>query len=230
MTTRSASLGLLTNVDGSSQFEWQDTKVVCSVTGPVEPKARQELATRLALEVIVRPARGVPNTREKLIEDRLRAVLTPLIVCEKYPRQLCQITCQILEAGEDESEFSVKELSCCVNASFLALLDAQVALRSFCASVPLAILRDCNELVVVPSAQQLQVSLSTHSVALELVAGAKTVQSVLLLDSNGDFTEDDLFRVLQLAEQNCLELAQFLRKTVAEKITNEVVRTEVVES
>lgn len=225
-----ATLGVLTSVDGSSQFEWRDTKVVCSVTGPVEPKARQELPTRLALEVIVRPARGVPNTREKLVEDRLRAVLTPLIVCEKYPRQLCQITCQILEAGENEGEFSVKELSCCVNAAFLALADAQVALHSFCASVPLAILKDSHELVVSPSQEQLQASVSTHSVVLELVGGAKRVQSVLLLDSNGDFTEDDIFKVLQLAEQSCLELGQFLRKTVAEKVTDEVVRTEVVES
>ncbi|QLQ80222.1 hypothetical protein HG537_0D02230 [Torulaspora globosa] len=225
-----ATLGLLTNVDGSSQFEWQDTKVLCSVTGPIEPKARQELPTRLALEVVVRPARGVPNTREKLIEDRLRGVLTPLIVCEKYPRQLCQITCQILEAGENESEFAVKELSCCVNAAFLALLDAQVALHSFCASVSLAVLKESHELVVSPTDEQLRVSLSTHTLALELVAGAKSVQSVLLLDSNGDFSEDDLFKVLQLGEQSCLELAQFLRKTIAEKIKNELVRTELIES
>lgn len=229
MLNSKATLGLLTKVDGSAQFELQDTKVICSVTGPIEPKARQELPTRLALEVIVRPAKGVPNTREKLIEDKLRAVLTPLIVCEKYPRQLCQITCQILEAGESETEFSVKEISSCINAAYLALLDAQVAMHSFCSSVSLAILIDSNELVLNPSNEQLKVSRSTHSLALELIDGAKKVQNVLLLDSNGDFSEADLFNVLQLGEQNCLELAQFLRKTVTEKITNEVIRTKVIE-
>lgn len=221
-----AELGLLSSVDGSSQFEWQNTKVVCSVTGPIEPKARQELPTRLALEVIVRPAKGVPNTREKLIEDKLRGVLSPLIVCERYPRQLCQVTCQILEAGEPEAEFSVRELSCCVNAAYLALLDAQVALHSFCASVSLAVLRESNQLVVNPSRDQLTVSLSTHCLALELVAGGKKVQNVLLLDSNGDFTEDELFRVLQVGEQHCLELAQYLRKIVANKISGDVVRAD----
>lgn len=224
------STGVLTNVDGSSQFECQDTKVICAVTGPVEPKSRQELPTRLALEVIVRPAKGVPNTREKLLEDRLRAVLTPLIVCSKYPRQLCQITCQILEAGEDEGEFSHKELSCCINAAFLALVDAQLALHSFSSSVALAILKDSGDLVLNPSSDQLRVSQSVHTLALELKDGSKNVTNILLLDSNGDFTEDELLKVLQAGEQGCLELAQVLRSHLAEKIKEELVRTEVIDS
>lgn len=225
-----AATGLLTQVDGSSQFELQDTKVICSVAGPIEPKARQELPTRLALEVTVRPAKGVPNTREKLIEDKLRAVLTPLTVCYKYPRQLCQITCQILEAGENELEFSQRELSCCINAAFLALIDAGVALYSFSSSVCLAIMKDSGELVVDPTYDQLQISQSVHSLALELIDGSKTVKNILLLDSTGKFTEDELYKVLQKGEQSCLELAQELRKVIAEKITSQIIRTQVIES
>lgn len=227
MTTIKVSTGVLTNVDGSSQFECRDTKVLCAVTGPVEPKARQELPTRLALEVVVRPAKGVPNTREKLMEDRLRAVLTPLIVCSKYPRQLCQITCQILEAGEDEGEFSQKELSCCINAAFLALIDAQLALHSFSSSVSLAVLKESGELVLNPTGDQLKVSLSAHTLALELTDGSKKVTNVLLLDSNGDFTDAQLLKVLQVGEQGCLEQAQFMRNFLAAKITDEIVRTKV---
>lgn len=52
-----AEVGVLDHVDGSSQFVSQDTKVVCSVTGPIEPKARQELPTQLALEITYVPRR-----------------------------------------------------------------------------------------------------------------------------------------------------------------------------
>lgn len=227
MTTIKAATGVLTNVDGSSEFECRDTRVVCAVTGPVEPKARQELPTRLALEVVVRPAKGVPNTREKLLEDRLRAVLTPLIVCSKYPRQLCQITCQILEAGEEEDEFSQKELSCCINAAFLALIDAQLSLHSFSSCVSLAVLKDSGELVLNPSGDQLRVSQSAHTLALELKDGSEKVSNVLLLDSTGDFTEAELLNVLQVGEQACLDQAQVIRDLLAAKITNEIIRTRV---
>lgn len=219
--------GVLNRVDGSSQFESQSTKVLCSVTGPIEPKARQELPTRLALEVIVRPARGVPATREKLLEDKLRAVFTPLIVCHKYPRQLCQITCQVLEAGEDEEEFSQRELSCCINAAFLALVDAGVALHSVSSSVCMAISKDSHELIVDPSDDQLRVSQSVHTLVLELIEGSKKVKNVLLLDSNGDFTEEQLFQVLESGEVSCLELAKVLRKVITDKIYEGIVRTQI---
>ncbi|QLG71557.1 hypothetical protein HG535_0B06010 [Zygotorulaspora mrakii] len=222
-----AVTGILNQVDGSSQFESKNTKVICSVTGPIEPKARQELPTRLALEVIVRPARGIPNTREKLIEDKLRAVLTPLIVSYKYPRQLCQITCQILEAGESEEEFSQRELSCCINAAFLALIDAGIALHSMVSSVCLCIAKDTDELVIDPGDDDLRVSRSVHTLALELVKGGSVIQNVLLLDSVGDFTEEQLFEILQNGEQSCVELTKELRRIISDKISEDIVRTHV---
>lgn len=217
-----ASTGILSQVDGSSQVECQDTKVLCSVSGPIEPKARQELPTQLALEVIVRPAKGVPSTREKLIEDKLRAVLTPIISLYQYPRQLCQITCQVLESGENEYEFSIKELSACINSSFLALIDAGISLNSTVASVPLAILE--NKVIVNPTNEQLLKSQSVHILALELVNGGKLVKNVLLLDSNGDFREEELFKVLSKGEQECLLLAQELRKVIDKKVQSQIIQ------
>ncbi|CAI2006085.1 hypothetical protein SEUBUCD646_0G03540 [Saccharomyces eubayanus] len=218
-----AEVGVLGHVDGSSQFVSQDTKIVCSVTGPIEPKARQELPTQLALEVIIRPAKGVATTREKLLEDKLRAVLTPIINRYCYPRQLCQITCQILESGEDESEFSQRELSCCINAAFLALVDAGIAMNSMCASIPIAIMKDSNEIIDNPSAEQLKTSPSVHTLALEFVDGGKVVKNVLLLDSNGDFNEDQLFNILELGEQKCQGLVKNLRKIIQDQISPRLV-------
>lgn len=218
-----ASTGILNHVDGSAEFESQSTKVVCSVTGPVEPKARQELPTQLALEIIVRPARGVPNTREKLIEDKLRGVLTPLIARYLYPRRLCQITCQVMEAGEPEIEFTQRELSCCINATVLALVDAGIGLLAMASSVPLAVVND--QFIVNPGGQHLQQSRSAHTLALAITEDGKTVENILLLDSTGDFTQDELFRVLSNGEGKCLTLVQDLRRVLGDKINAEIIRT-----
>lgn len=218
-----SSVGVLNHVDGSSAFESHSTKVVCSVTGPIEPKSRQELPTQLALEIIIRPAKGVPNTREKLIEDKLRGVLTPLIARYLYPRRLCQITFQIMEAGESEYEFSQRELSCCINAAILALVDSGIGLLAMVSSVPLAIVD--GKLIVDPNGQQLQQSHSVHTLALEITQGGKNVQNVLLLDSTGDFTEKELFEVLAKGEERCLTIVQELRKVLGDKINSEIIRT-----
>ncbi|GAV48231.1 hypothetical protein ZYGR_0I05280 [Zygosaccharomyces rouxii] len=218
-----ASTGILNHVDGSSEFESHSTKVVCSVTGPIEPKARQELPTQLALEIIVRPAKGVPNTREKLIEDKLRGVLTPLIARYLYPRRLCQITFQVMEGGEPELEFSQRELSCCINAAVLALVDSGIGLLAMASSVPLAIIK--GQLVVDPNAQQLQESQSVHTLALEITESGKNVQNILLLDSTGAFTQNELFQILSQGEERCLTLVQELRKVLGDRINSEIIRT-----
>ncbi|CCE62929.1 hypothetical protein TPHA_0D02930 [Tetrapisispora phaffii CBS 4417] len=218
-----AVCGVLTHVDGSSQVEWNDTKVLCSVTGPIEPKARQELPSQLALEVIIRPAKGVSSTREKLMEDKLRSVLTPIITLYQYPRQLCQITCQILESGESEYEFSEKELSCCINAAFLALIDAGIALKSTVSSISLVISQN-NEVIVNPTGAQLLNSRSVHILALELIKEMNIVNNVLLLDSNGDFNEKELFQVLETGEKSCLALGQDLRKVIQNNVDSNIIQ------
>ncbi|CCD25901.2 exosome non-catalytic core subunit RRP46 NDAI_0G01250 [Naumovozyma dairenensis CBS 421] len=214
-----AETGILTQVDGSSQIQSQKTKIFCSVTGPIEPKARQELPTQLALEIIVRPSLGVPNTREKLIEDKLRAVFTPLITRYLYPRQLCQITLQILSSGESEQEFTQREVANSINATLLALIDAGIALNSMCAAISLAISSD-DKLIMDPNDEQLKAAKSVHVLALELVESSTVVKNVLLLDSYGDFNEKQLFDILEQGEISLLKLGKEIRSIVESKIIN----------
>ena len=47
---------LLENVDGSCELSTVNSKVIVSVTGPIEPKQRQEMPQQLALEVIIKPS------------------------------------------------------------------------------------------------------------------------------------------------------------------------------
>lgn len=209
--------GYLSQVDGSTHYKTSTTTVLCSVTGPIEPKPRQELPTKLALELIVRPAVGVPTTREILIQDKLNAILNQIIVGYMYPRQLCQITFQVLEAGERMEYFHIKELIACVNAATLALTDSAIALQSMAVGVVIAITDD-NSYIVDPSNEIMQNSRSIHGLVLEFIEGSNVVKNVLLLDSNGDFNDATLFKVLELGEENILKLAKYFRKIIENKV------------
>lgn len=209
--------GYLSQVDGSTHYKTSSTTVLCSITGPIEPKSRQELPTKLAFELIVRPAMGVPTTRKVAIQDKLNSVLKQIVVGYLYPRQLCQITFQILEAGENVELFDVKEIISCVNAATLAFIDAAIALQSMAVGVVIAVTYG-DELIIDPSNEIMQNSKSVHGLVLELVDGSQVVKNVLLLDSNGDFDESTLFKVLQVGEENILKLSKQFRKLVETKI------------
>ncbi|KAL3230716.1 Exosome complex component RRP46 [Nakaseomyces bracarensis] len=219
-----AELSLLSQVDGSAKVSIDSTSVICSVTGPIEPKPRQELPTELALETIVRPAKGVPTPREKYLEDKIRAVFTPIITRHKYPRQLCQITVQVLEAGEDESLFNQKELTTSINATLLALVDAGVALNNMVAALTIAVINDGDKLnyITNPTDEDLKKCESLHAIALEIGNGSKVVKNVLLLESYGQFTEDVLFKVLEIGEQAALQICGQWRELIKLKIENQL--------
>lgn len=209
--------GYLSQVDGSAHYKTSTTTVLCSVTGPIEPKSRQELPTKLALELIVRPSVGVPTTREVLIQDKLNSILNQIIVGHLYPRQLCQITFQILESGETMQYFNVKELIACVNAATLALIDSAIALQSIAVGVVVAVTYD-NKYIIDPSNDIMQNSRSVHGLVLELIDGSNSVKNVLLLDSNGEFDETTLFKVLEIGEESILKLSKQFRKVVENQV------------
>lgn len=209
--------GYLSQVDGSAHYKTSTTTVLCSVTGPIEPKSRQELPTKLALELIVRPSVGVPTTREVLIQDKLNSILNQIIVGHLYPRQLCQITFQILESGETMQYFNVKELIACVNAATLALIDSAIALQSIAVGVVVAVTYD-NKYIIDPSNDIMQNSRSVHGLVLELIDGSNSVKNVLLLDSNGEFDETTLFKVLEIGEASILKLSKQFRKVVENQV------------
>jgi len=56
--------GPLQHADGSARFSQGATSVLCSVVGPTEVKPRNELLDRAFIEVIVKPAHGLPSNRK----------------------------------------------------------------------------------------------------------------------------------------------------------------------
>lgn len=214
-------LGYLSQVDGSVRYQNKNSTVICGITGPIEPKARQELPTELALEINIRPTAGVPTTREVQLQDKVNAVLTPVITRYLYPRKLCQISLQILESGENESLFNVIELTSCINSTTLALIDAAIALNSLAIAISIAA-QDDGSLIIDPNNEQLESATSIHVLALELVNGSSTVKNVLLLDSHGDFDEKLLFKILEEGEKHILNQGKEFRRIIQQKVEKDL--------
>lgn len=212
-------VSILNQADGSSSFQEGSTRVLCSVNGPIEAKPRQELPTKASLEIILRPQAGVPTTREKFIEDKLRSCLTPFIQASLYPRQLVQIVFQILETDEP-AEFTCLETAACINAAYLALIDAGVGLKRSFGAVA-CIMKSNSEISVSPIGTLLSSSVSHHVVCFDIKNGKS--DALAFSESLGEFTEKDLFAVLDLCASRIEENNKETRALVQQKVQNDYI-------
>ena len=222
------STSLLQKVDGSAKLSQGQIQVVASVTGPIEAKLRQELPTSAALELVIRPATGVSLTREKLLEDKVRSVLQAVIIAEKYPRQLIQIVVQFLtcdqdfSASEDARNFTANELNAALNCCYFALVDAGVALSCSFASVSLSVDSESEKVIFDPSLDQLLGSKSHHVISYSIKD--QQAENLLLVQSQGLFTETQLVNILDAAADKCQDLHnKYQRRAVLEKIERDFV-------
>lgn len=227
MSGLKVQLSELGQVDGSARVSIGNTVVLVSAAGPIEAKPRQELPTQASLEIVVRPSRGVSSTREKVLEDLLRSVLQLVIVRYRYPRQLIQIVVQFLTTDVDREgsivvsgdtaasggAFTSNELSAAFNACYFALIDANVALYNSFASVSVAIDNE-GQIIESPTLKQLQDSSSHHVVCFDI--RDKKAHKILLVESDGSFSEEQLFRVIELASSSCQKIHKTIQRPLIE--------------
>lgn len=225
----------LSEVDGSARLTAGNTKVIVSVTGPIEAKPRQELPTQASLDIVVRPSRGVSTTREKVLEDLLRSVLQLIIVRYKFPRQVIQIVVQFLASDVDSegsvviagetaaagSDYTANEVSSALNCCYFALIDANVPLFYSFAAVSIAV-SQLKEFITVPSLSELQKSSSHHVVCFDIREGRSN--KILLIESNGSFSELELVSAVEHGSKFCEQIHHtFQRPTIEQKIQNDYI-------
>ncbi|KAG5421600.1 RRP46 [Candida metapsilosis] len=212
------STSVLSNADGSAELTINGTKCLVSVSGPIEPKTRQELSTQASLEIIVRPSHGLSTTREKLLEDKLRSLLQSLIIRYKYPRQLIQIVVQFLVVDE-QPEYICNELNAAINGCYFALIDADLALYSSFASTSVCI--NQNNLIKDPTGDVIATSDSHHVICFSIEDGK--ANKLLLLESAGDFKEPQLFDLISKSVSTVEELHQLQKKIIESKIEKDYI-------
>lgn len=222
----------LNKVDGSAEVQIGRTKLVTSVSGPIEPRVRQELPNSASLEIIVRPAVGVSTTREKLLEDKLRSLLQNVIIRHKYPRQLIQIVIQFL-VTEDTNNYSITEsqkqkltlieLNAAINACYFALIDADIALYYSFSSICICADSgdEANHLKVNPDIRDLAASRSHHVISYGI--SHSNSYNVLLIESQGDFSEDEFLKLLDASRELCKLLHDEQRSHIEDKVKKDFV-------
>ncbi|KAI0463533.1 hypothetical protein LJB42_002533 [Komagataella kurtzmanii] len=209
---------LLNQVDGSSTISIGEVKVICSVSGPIEAKPRQELPTQCAIEVNIRPEVGVGSTREKNMEDKLRVVLNGTINKFQYPRQLIQVHLHIISKSQG-TDNNLKDLHACINGAYLALIDANISLLSSFLST-YAVIND-DMLIFNPTSEQIQSSISHHLVCFDIKSGR--ADELLFVDSVGEFTEGELMTVLDQSIEEIESMNKIVRKTITEKVSRDYI-------
>lgn len=124
--------------DGSSYVEQGNTKVVCTVQGPMEPLLRsQQRSSAATIEVSLNVASFSKTERRKRLRTEkniveLKATLErtfeECVMCHLYPRTVIEINIQVL--AQDGSL-----LATAANAATLALIDAGIAMYDYVASI-----------------------------------------------------------------------------------------------
>ncbi|ORZ01517.1 ribosomal protein S5 domain 2-type protein [Syncephalastrum racemosum] len=202
----SAAQNLLHQADGSAKFDFGETSVLASVVGPIEVPLRDEKLDESTVEVVVRPAVGIPTTKEKLFERILLEALEPMILGGVMPRTLVQIVIQI-----NKDDGSV--LSAAMNAATLALLDAGIPLKYMAAGVTCMIENNSKEIVMDPTSEELENASSVHTFAFD----NSGEPHIALSDSSGDFSTDQYFACHDKCYNAVDKVHGFLRASVETK-------------
>ncbi|KAL7009839.1 exosome non-catalytic core subunit rrp46 [Cystobasidiomycetes sp. EMM_F5] len=142
--------------------------VQAAVNGPLEVRLRDEIVDRATFEINVRPVRGLPGPATKSLASTLSHIFEPLLLLNRHPRSLLQLSVQTLalpstkfskpfktfdqfenDLGEgtaghyDAKDFeaeSVCEKAAAVNAASCALMDSAIGMKGVVCAVGVAIL------------------------------------------------------------------------------------------
>uniref|UniRef100_A0A8R1TQ00 Putative exosome complex component RRP41 n=1 Tax=Onchocerca volvulus TaxID=6282 RepID=A0A8R1TQ00_ONCVO len=203
-------LGVYSQADGSAYLEQGNTKILCAVYGPYEPKQRSRLledrciincqysmATFSTNERKERP-RGDRRSLEfaRLMEKAFEAA----ILTENYPRSQIDVFCELLQADGSH-------LAACVNVGTLALADAGVPMRGLIAAASCACTPDGLACVDVNSREEMGI------IPRLTVATISGQDAIVLAELQNRLHKNHLILILEAARKatahvhSCLEAA-----------------------
>lgn len=211
-------LGVYSQADGSAYLEQGNTKVLCAVYGPHEPRQRSRvlddrciincqysMATFSTNERKERP-RG--DRRSLEFERLMEKAFEVAILVENYPRSQIDIFCELLQADGSH-------LATCVNAGTLALADAGVPVRGLIAATSCACAPGGVACVDVSSREETNV---VPRITLATISGQ---DAIVLAELRNRLHRDHLLLVLEAARKatahvhSCLEAAVLTHVTTA---------------
>ena len=205
MRGQTSDLGCLTRQDGSVSLSQGDTTSIAVVYGPAEVRINKEQIDRATVDVVYRPKVGLPRPEHRKQERILKNTLEAAIAANLHPRSSISIIIQ-------ETEDLGSNLSCCINSSCLALLDAAVSMNFMVAAVTVA-MKENSDMVLDPMKRD---ETEAKSVITYVFDSMKL--QVLTIVSNGKFSRAEYKRGLSLAREAVKSVLQFYRESMSKKL------------
>lgn len=129
----------------------------------------------------------IPGPRERLIEQKLQQTLVAIVLTQQHPRSLIQVTLQVLKSTDAEAtsppaqaESTVLQIPHLLNAAVLALMNANIPLKTTCVAL-CACIDGSGDVNIAPSEKSAREATSLHAVSFDANG------EVMLLQSEGRF-------------------------------------------
>ncbi len=204
--------GVLKRADGSAYVELGENKVLAAVYGPREmhPRHLQRPDTavlrcryNMAPFSVEERKRPGPDRRSVEISKVTRQALEPVLFLELYPRSVIDIFIEVLQADAGTRTAGI-------TAAAVALADAGIPMRDLVSSVAVGKIDDMIVLDLTKEEDQW----GTTDMPVAIVPRKKLVS---LLQMDGNLTEEEFKRALDLAFRGCEQIYQAQRQALKEK-------------
>ena len=200
-------LHLLSQADGSCSVSLGQTSFMAAVYGPREVKMNKEIVDKATIEFMYRPKVGQSGCAERFLETLIGNTCETAILCLLHPRKSVSIIVQELQ--NDGSQ-----MACCINAAFLALLDACVPVKYMVASTCCVLTEDGTEPIVNPTATQEENAIAHLTFAFDSVD-----TNVVCCHATGRFSEEQYQLCLAECRSASTHVFAFYKEAIRERVS-----------
>jgi len=196
--------------DGSCQWKQGNTEVLVAVYGPKDVSRKRERIDRSDIKIIVKPNQGLPNVSITRLQDFVEKCFLNNILLSLHPRTQIKIIIQII--ADDGSL-----LSCCLNGTTLALIDAGVPLRSIYTAITL-VQREDKELTIDPTKEEENNSISSLTFQINQAGQIISELSEIMPDKlNSEIDMDTYWKAREQAKSFSTKISHFINITITSK-------------
>ena len=202
---------LLSQADGSCSLSVGQTAFMAAVYGPREVKMNKEKVDKAVIEFMYRPKVGQSGCAERFWETLVGNTCETAILCSLHPRKSVGIIVQ-------ELQNSGSQLACCINAAFLALLDACIPVRYMVAATCCVITEGSTEPILSPTAAQEENAIAHMTFAFDSVDN-----NVVCSHTTGCFSEDQFQLCLEVCRKANKQVFDFYREALRERLSGSMI-------
>ncbi|XP_031833544.2 exosome complex component Rrp46 [Nomia melanderi] len=198
----SCELNQLSMPDGSAMLMQGDTTVIAGIYGPIEAKAQKMMYDKASVEVSYAPLKGPAKVDDRMTEMYIKETCEAAIMVTFHPATSICINVQ-------ELEDSGGLLSCILNASCLALINAGIPMKFTIGAVTCIIEEDSGNIILDPDSIQLQ------NARAEFTFGFDSMKKdVICCHTEGRFTQAEFFDAMDKCKQASQYVFDFYRNLV----------------